>query len=132
MLRGLGKQPKGKCKVVFKGIVALVSPHEERYFDYRRYVDLNLQTRIAWSETRNEIIARVGIMYQRELASRMLVAKNRLSGSPNEDYVPDAGQIKREIGKKTLSVGALANFASRVTTEENKVEKANKRRRTDE
>ena len=71
-------------------------------------------------------------MYQRELASRMLVAKNRLSGSPNEDYVPDAGQIKREIGKKTLSVGALANFASRVTTEENKVEKANKRRRTDE
>ncbi|EJK53492.1 hypothetical protein THAOC_27067, partial [Thalassiosira oceanica] len=131
-LNGLRRQNRTKCKLVYQGIVNLAAPHEERYFDYRSYVGHNLATRVEWTNMRNTIVGRLGVLYQRTLASRMLVAKKVLAGQNADEYEPTGAEIKREIGNKKLFVGALGSYADRVFAEENKAkEGSNKRRRSD-
>ena len=128
-LEGLtNRQAKSKCKLVFSGIVALAAPHEERYFDYRQYVHLDVETHVEWARIRNELITRLTVSFQRQLASRMLVARRDGDGEPTE------AEITKEIRSKKTLVGALGSYATRVQTEEKKkaAAESNKRRRRDD
>ncbi|EJK72456.1 hypothetical protein THAOC_06014, partial [Thalassiosira oceanica] len=87
ILGGLRRQNKSKCKLVYQGIVNLAAPHEERY---------------EWTNMRNTIVGRLGVLYQRTLASRMLVAKKVLAGQNADEYEPTDAEIKGEIGNKKL------------------------------